>query len=952
MPGTEIELYDEDLPGASVEAPQQVPPQGTPLASEITRVQGELYQLRDEAAELVQGGTDGAPGTGLVPAQQSPVQVKRRLARTRSQLVHKQAAIAAKAAEMKALLDAQRQELDEVMRPMQALVARIEEAIWTVNLYLGREEEIVVLRRGDPAPATEVLHVRQLVLAMDEETALHPEDEGIDYHDLAEFDAWLLASPAHLDQVLPERKGVVALVPRYRSRQDDRSSAAAEANAQTYWLLRNGDNLYRMATDFQVGSHLVPLADEFTGYFHTERRDYSSGGSGKVHRIPITPGTRAWEQAEERADARQRHYMRVALVLQGLLDRTTVFHPLPAGGIDMLRTWAHEHQQVRFIYDADPSLGTGREPFGAWLARLNTQLRPGMRVVGNYDHWDFTQHSTGEYRHTGGNSRLRPHTASTPRTGELYQLEGRDGRYLYFRYQRSDTVYSRSDWQGHVPTRRATCLVDPQADKWVLPYDLVTEAECLAYLEARTERHAYVDMFPVLRAAIAAKRAEAAEEAPFRTMLAGVLARDNGVAVEQAVVAVPGLVDWWKLTLRNHRPLVGDEASQAKAVQAIVAEHARQLRQEGQAVDHALVAELRAAHPDAMLVAMRRDGLYAVYVPANDGSVWVHRYVYRRRGKLYSSRQWVLFPKAQLAPLQVLYRTDRLATWNHDAALGEHLADPERDRIGATLAHSGAQVEAVAYDPQRRQFYVWYYEADAVVDEAHPLLGRHEPPQAREVRKAWRRTTGGRVALHDPEWGTGGRPNWAGQVRPWIVPQNVHSRGQHYDVLYVDEALVARWDREQARYKAVAARHMELWQQVRDHMDGLEAAWLRRAEAVAYAKFLDDYDDPELWPGHLKLIQRDLRYPHTHHRSGTFGEADQLYRAVQWLVEGGAQVAGLTAAQVVAAAQACGLVYRPDSWDKLPAPVPDDVADLVFPPLAAAQGEVDDGEDDDGWQDV
>jgi len=37
---------------------------------------------------------------------------------------------------------------------------------------------------------------------------------GIDASDVEAFDAWVTADPAHLDQVLPEPRGVVALMPR------------------------------------------------------------------------------------------------------------------------------------------------------------------------------------------------------------------------------------------------------------------------------------------------------------------------------------------------------------------------------------------------------------------------------------------------------------------------------------------------------------------------------------------------------------------------------------------------------------------------------------------------------------------------------------------------------------------------------------------------------------------
>lgn len=39
------------------------------------------------------------------------------------------------------------------MKPMQEQLAKMEEVLWTVNLYLGRDETLQLLRDGQPAPA-------------------------------------------------------------------------------------------------------------------------------------------------------------------------------------------------------------------------------------------------------------------------------------------------------------------------------------------------------------------------------------------------------------------------------------------------------------------------------------------------------------------------------------------------------------------------------------------------------------------------------------------------------------------------------------------------------------------------------------------------------------------------------------------------------------------------------
>ena len=61
------------------------------------------------------------------------------------------------------------------------------------------------------------------------------------------------------------------------------------------------------------------------------------------------------------------------------------------------------------------------------------------------------------------------------------------------------------------PSRRASCLVMPD-DTWVLPYDLVSVDELSYYLNSRDSRKSFLSMVPTIRAALAAKQAEAAQE--------------------------------------------------------------------------------------------------------------------------------------------------------------------------------------------------------------------------------------------------------------------------------------------------------------------------------------------------------------------------------------------------------------------------------------------------------
>ncbi|HSH83395.1 MAG TPA: hypothetical protein VLA19_33090, partial [Herpetosiphonaceae bacterium] len=133
----------------------------------------ELQQALQHVTVHV-GGTGEAAGleaiTAIVPVvDRSPGGFKIALARVRRLAQAKQAELQVRQNELQGILAEKMAVAKALLVPLQELVGQIEEALWTVNLYLGRDEAIVRLRDGEPAPASTPISLRQLVLAMDEE---------------------------------------------------------------------------------------------------------------------------------------------------------------------------------------------------------------------------------------------------------------------------------------------------------------------------------------------------------------------------------------------------------------------------------------------------------------------------------------------------------------------------------------------------------------------------------------------------------------------------------------------------------------------------------------------------------------------------------------------------------------------------------------------------------------
>jgi len=379
--GSDLVLQDDDADDLEVVEAEPTPED---VASEIARVSDEVVALTQRAAEIAAEPLDESESSGqaLVPTATTAESAKRNLATLRVKATKQQQALRSiqeeireRSREMENLMRKQMALAAEALAPLQKFMDRLEEGIWMVNLYLGRDEEIHLLADGEPADPKVPVVIRQLVLAMDEESAIGAEHGGIDAQHIEEFDKWIVADPAHVAQVIPDTKSVVAIMPRRQRREYGdpwKQQKMDEANRQTYFLIRNGGKLYRTVTEFNVGQTLVPTAEEFTSFFYQDEH----GKHGK-HRIPIEPGTLAWERAEEAADARKRHYMRVGLILQGLADRTTVFHPQPESGINFLdyeqggKTW-------RFLADAGSTGG----PVLLSAVTAAASLGPGVAVTG------------------------------------------------------------------------------------------------------------------------------------------------------------------------------------------------------------------------------------------------------------------------------------------------------------------------------------------------------------------------------------------------------------------------------------------------------------------------------------------------------------------------------------------------------------------------------------------
>jgi hypothetical protein len=313
----------------------------------------EIGDLMNNEYALIGRGTKD----GLISLQKNLEEKKNTAA-----LIHK--AVMFEMAKRKAELDKIRSDLYGVIKKFEKQIKKIVRVITTIELYLGIDEEIHQIQSGELAPKETPISFRQLVLFIDEEVGVH-EDGGFDFRNIEDFDNWLVTDN-NIDIVLPEKKGMVVLRPRrYDKDYGDKYlniSMNVPNQLNTYILIRNGENVYRIFTEkLIIKDRLFPRRKELNELYDKMQETN-------------------WETGKEKIEDEMYQYKKRAILMQGLIDRTEIFYPLPVEKLNIFKL--HEAQEfVNFIYDDEMQLTDGRLPFNDWWTNVNTKISHGSRIL-------------------------------------------------------------------------------------------------------------------------------------------------------------------------------------------------------------------------------------------------------------------------------------------------------------------------------------------------------------------------------------------------------------------------------------------------------------------------------------------------------------------------------------------------------------------------------------------
>lgn len=467
---------------------------------------------------------------------------------------------------MKNDLQQQRYELQRQIEGMRKELERRLEHVWMIELFLGTQEQVTLLRDGAPAPASTPITVCQRVLCMDEELAVytwlkHPNRIGsFTWRNLHDFDAWLLQDPQHLDAIFPYEKGIVGLRVRRKQYSLGREVhplvqvGEDEANEMTYILVRNGEQLYRLWVDVSLWPRLFSSDEDVARWC----RLADKGG----------------ERDKEQGRKEFMRYIGGLMVLEGLLKRSDLLQPLPVPDLSCFDN-AHSgyfcmvrdgEDRVQLTDGTDPLAHLTWDRYRKWLVG---QLRDGLRVIwlGPIDGPEGDERRNALKIRTGLNT-----VSSWPLRNGVYILEGdgeKDGRWWSertgwsFLYQPGDTVYS-SDWyHGRGEHERARRVRFITTARECLPLDLCSWRVLEHLLNDRSQRHAYADFFGAVFGWWKNMKEEQQRESPFVSLAL----RQAGLEpTEWNVAWGHRLVRWWKMKTQQHRDLGEDEPKALRMV--------------------------------------------------------------------------------------------------------------------------------------------------------------------------------------------------------------------------------------------------------------------------------------------------------------------------------------------------------------------------------------------------
>lgn len=486
---------------------------GAAAQAAIDRLNAAMSQLGFDRANAIAGPVTGGDGGALVTLNQSvdPARYRDQLVAAKKETIPELTKGVEEAHRwMAEWLGASALPFKAQAGDMRRHIGAIDDRLFVISIYAGLIESAVKIADGAPAPAHGKLHVFQRRRYMDEECLAAYEAGGMDFKDIEAFDAWL-ARPLNRDRILSHPRSLVAF--RVRRWTKERDSAIDgyirlrldTKDKLTFFYARNGDQIWRIQTEIDFPEQIVPdksfydpsqpmmiytawstrktivpkseYDDAIQRYEERRAKIAARKEAGETvdiwseRRISlrddynfkpsnwdlVSPASVWFDDAMEQLGEQAKTYNRIAVLVQGLLDRSEIFHPHPR-----IQIWNPDHFErfVAIVYDDSAALYEGEKPdFEAYRRRLNASIDAASVLVGQEEVWIARETAAengrrlqearrGRYEHRPTN-RWRPQPGDDPgpgrvRTADRWNVRERTATFVWKR-RRANAVSWRDE---------------------------------------------------------------------------------------------------------------------------------------------------------------------------------------------------------------------------------------------------------------------------------------------------------------------------------------------------------------------------------------------------------------------------------------------------------------------------------------------------------------------------
>ncbi|HTG95799.1 MAG TPA: hypothetical protein VL866_24575 [Pyrinomonadaceae bacterium] len=340
--------------------------------------------------------------------------------------------------------------LEAEVETLKPAIELIQGRIFNVELYAGLVEQVKEIKKGEPAPMSEPIHLFQRRAYMDEECLAEYETGGMEFKNLGAFDKWLVV-PANLKRLLPHPRCILAFQVRRKEKKREIASIddfirmlfarEQDYDKLTFLYMRNGEQVFRLNTGIEFGAQLFPDSERsnLNGTVYAKHdwgkvervigeseyqgliEDYKKARQHhaalvrdlRARKVPkdswwLEPGFSRFSNGPDPKDYHGKYilwspetvyYDDISEFIQDQIDKHNRLVLVLQGLLDRSPTF-HPHppwqlwspegfgQAIRLIYDDTRGLVSGDAPdFEAYRAKLNESLKVGSITVGQHDYW-------------------------------------------------------------------------------------------------------------------------------------------------------------------------------------------------------------------------------------------------------------------------------------------------------------------------------------------------------------------------------------------------------------------------------------------------------------------------------------------------------------------------------------------------------------------------------------